>query len=288
MNASELNAINDEVEKYDRILLAAEKWGAGYKKDPQTHAQLIKAEARMARQLRVLFKDLATRLVDTGYIDWNKYFGLLRADFNVEVIINDDFYNTMDNEFFRVVFDTMALATTVGAAAGEAIYNVPLGISSTDEMIQRLTTKRLAYLVGKKVLPDGRVVDNPRPEYRISDKTRKDINQSIKTSISLGEDKPTAISRLMKVVDSPKRAAAIAQTETVNAYGSGLMGFGEQSGATGKEWQTIGADDICADNALQGVIPINDVFISGDRAPAAHPGCRCNLRLAYPNEYPAK
>lgn len=288
MNASEMNAVNDEVEKYDQLLIAAEKWGAGYKKDPKTHAELIRAEARMSRQVRSLFNDLAHRLVNTGYIDWNKYFGLLRADFSVEVIINDDFYSTMDGEFFQVVFDTMALATTVGANAGEVIYQVPLGIASTDEMIQRLTTQRLAYLVGKKVLPDGRVVDNPRPEYRISDKTRKDINQSIKTSIALGEDKPTAISRLMKAVDNPKRAAAIAQTETVNAYGSGLMGFGKQSGATGKEWQTIGADDICADNALQGVIAIDDVFISGDKAPAAHPGCRCNLRLAYPNEYDPK
>ena len=289
----ELKAVYlDEVERYDRLLIAAEDWSGQYKKDKVTFKKIIKVEGRLRRDVRGTFSTMADKI--DQYIDWGQYYqqmasvkadSRLIADVNVDVVVNDDYYQELDSLFFTTTFTTISTAIATGAQAGENIYNIPLGIRSSDAAIQSLTTDRVAWLVGKRVDKSGAVVDNPKAEYRISDKTREDINNNIKTGIALGEDKQTITKRLQTVVNNQKRAETIAQTETVNAYGSGLLQFGRESQATGKEWQDVNATDICADNAQQGIIPLEDEFISGNTAPAAHTGCRCNLRIVYSNEY---
>lgn len=286
MNHHEFDSVNDSIERLDCLLIAAERWGGGYNKDHRTHVRIIRVEALLAKQIRGLFKDFARQV--GNYVQIRSVPEQVIADVTVEVIINDQFFNELDNTFMRVVFDTIATATTVGALAGESIYNIPLGIQSTDKFIQELTTRQVAWLVGKKVTKDGSVIDNPNAVYRISNKTRNDINAAIKTSIAVGETKGDLIDRLARTVANPRRAAAIAQTESVNAYGNGLLGFGKESGATGKEWQDVGAEDVCAENSAQGIIPLNGVFVSGDQNPAAHVGCRCGLRIVYSNEYQPK
>lgn len=283
----------NEVEKMDRFLIAAESWSSQYKKDRDTHTKIIKTEAKFRRQIRGLFRDMAGKIEQN--IDWNQYAqalsqvkadASLKAAVDVKVIVKDDFFEELDALFFTVAFETLSTAVATGFQAGESIYKFPLGIRSSDEIIQSLTTDRLAWLVGKKVDKSGNVVDNPNADYRISDKTRANIASNIKTGIALGEDKHTMTNRLQDVIQDPGRAERIAQTETVNAYGSGLLQFGRESDATGKEWEDAGAVDVCADNAGQGAIGIDETFISGDDAPAAHTGCRCNLRLLYANEFP--
>ena len=299
----------DEVEKFDRLLIAAESWAKTYKKDRTTYKRIVSIEARLRRQIRGLFRDQSAKI--DGYINWNQYaqqlaqvnaaveeqalkgavrvivrIRIVKAAVDIEVIVNDDFYDELDGLFFTLTFETISTAIATGAQAGEAIYKIPLGIRSTDATIQQLTTERLAYLFGKRVDKSGNVVDNPRAEYRISDKTRQNIASNIKTGIALGEDKQTMTKRLTKVIQDPTRAERIAQTETVNAYGEGMLDFGRESNATGKEWEDVAATDVCADNAAQGVISLEDVFVSGDSAPAAHTGCRCNLRIVYSNEFP--
>lgn len=284
----------DEIEKMDRLLIAAESWSKTYKKDRTTYKKIILVEARLRRQIRGLFRDHAVKI--DQFINWNQYAQQmaqvkasqdpLQAAVDVEVIVNDDYYDELDGLFFTVTFETISTAVATGAQAGESIYKIPLGIRSTDATIQDLTTERLAYLVGKRVDKSGNVVDNPRAEYRISNVTRQNIASNIKTGIALGEDKQTMTKRLETVIKDPARAERIAQTETVNAYGEGMVEFGRESNATGKEWEDVAATDVCADNAGQGVIPLEDAFVSGDSAPAAHTGCRCNLRIVYANEFP--
>lgn len=284
----------DEIEKYDRALIAAEAWSSRYKKDRVTYKQIIKLEARLRREIRSVFREMAGKV--DQYVDWNQYAQQmsqvqasakpLEAAVDVMVIVKEDFYDDLDGLFFTLTFQTISTAITTGAIAGENIYGIPLGIRSSDAIIQELTTKRLAWLVGKRVDKSGAVVENPNAEYRISNKTRQDIANNIKTGIALGEDKSTMTKRLETVVNNPRRAESIAQTETVNAYGEGMLEFGRESEATGKEWEDVAATDVCKDNSDQGVIPLNATFVSGDLAPAAHTGCRCNLRLAYANEFP--
>ena len=282
-----------EVERYDRILIAAEDWSGEYKKDRTTFKQIVKVEARLRREIRSVFREMSTKV--DRYINWNNYYlqqaelkasqDPLKAAVDVEVIVSEELYDELDELFFSVTFTTISTAIATGAQAGEAIYKIPLGIRSSDAAIQSLTTDRMAWLIGKRVDKSGAVVDNPKAEYRISNKTRADIASNIKSGIALGEDRATMTKRLETIVKNPRRAETIAQTETVNAYGEGMLEFARESDATGKEWQDVAATDECALNSDEGIIPIEATFMSGDKAPAAHTGCRCNLRIVYANEF---
>lgn len=293
MNPELKGIYEDEAERYDCLLIAAEAWASRYKSDRPTFKKIIKVEARLRREIRSVFRDTADKL--DRYINWNNYLlqqsqvqassAPLNAAVDVEVIVTEDLYDELDSLFFTVTFTTISTAIATGAQAGESIYKIPLGIQSSDAAIQKLTTDRLAWLVGKRVDKSGEIVDNPRPEYRISNKTRADIASNIKSGIALGEDRATMTKRLQEVIKNPRRAETIAQTETVNAYGAGMLEFGRESDATGKEWEDVAATDVCAQNSDEGIIPLEATFMSGDKAPAAHTGCRCNLRIVYANEF---
>lgn len=79
---------------------------------------------------------------------------------------------------------------------------------------------------------------------------------------------------------SADRADTIARTELKNAMSAGnLEGWRASGVVTGKAWQVSNDDvcDICLDNQDAGTIGIDDVFPSGDDAPAAHPNCNCAI-----------
>jgi len=70
------------------------------------------------------------------------------------------------------------------------------------------------------------------------------------------------------------RAKMIAQTELNGAFNQSIMHFGKESGAEVKWWETdLTPCVICIANSLQGRIPIDEEFESGDDAPTAHPNC---------------
>lgn len=286
-----------EAIKLSALIRATEDWSSEYAKDPTSHAKLLRTEARMQVDLTKFFRDIAKDL--PRYIDWHAYSTDLRAattqkfaageqqqsQYNVDVIVRDVPTDRYDGTFIKVVFEELAIMTAIGAQAGEAIYGVPLGIQSTDAIIQQLTTQHVANLVGKKLLKDGSIVDNPKATYRISDKTRTDIAQSVKTSLNLGETVDEATARLQKVIANPNRAKIIAQTESVNTYQAGLYEFGAQSGAVGKEWQDVGAVDVCADYAAEGPVPFDYLYGGTLTGPTAHTRCRCGQRLIYQAEW---
>ena len=286
---SGLTAVEIELEATTHAVLAAENWSKQYSKDKETHAKLIKVDARLETALLRYFKGLAERAVE--YISWSVYEIRLRQvaaagpeDFTVDVLIFDDAFGNEDSIFIQSVFDPIAQAVSLGAQAGEKIYSVELGMSETSAKVQQTAKDLIGELVGKKIDENGNIIDNPKAKFRISEKTRADIRQSLSTSLTLGEDQAAAKSRLMKTIKNPKRAETIARTEAVNSYQKGLLLMGQESGAVGKEWQSVNFDDICGTNANQGIIAIKESFASGHPAPAAHPNCRCGLRLVYPEE----
>ena len=80
---------------------------------------------------------------------------------------------------------------------------------------------------------------------------------------------------------SPERAALIAATELHNAQAQGGYHGAVKVGTKFKKWllsNDEGVCPICAGNAAQGWIPIEQPFQSGDLAPLAHPRCRCDAR----------
>lgn len=290
-----LSPLEHELELTTRAVLAAEDWAPGYAKAPEQHTQLIKQTARMQllimRYLRSLAKD-APKLVN-----WYEYSSAVYEQqramsvkasaegeieaYNVNIVINNDAVSQSDQQFIKIVFDTVAAVTALGVDSMATEFKSPIGLNSMSAIIQQLTTKQLANLVGMKVNKDGTIVPNPNPAYNIDETTRNRIAQSIKTSIQLGEDHTQAVKRLQSVIADPDRADMIAHTETVRAYAQGRAIYAKQSNATGKYNSDSNAVDECADNTAQGVIPIDADFVSGAPNEPFHVRCKCIVTYVY-------
>jgi hypothetical protein len=75
------------------------------------------------------------------------------------------------------------------------------------------------------------------------------------------------------------RADMIVRTEVANAMQQAELGVYKDQGVRQKVWmlsEDIG--DECGENADQGPIGLDEVFVSGDDAPPAHPNCRCFIQ----------
>lgn len=115
----------------------------------------------------------------------------------------------------------------------------------------------------------------------VTDTNRKLIQEAIKKSIALGENRALTETRISKIINNPVRAEIIAQTESVNAYQSGPLNFGIETGAKTKTWEAlVGACVICA--TLEGeTVKIIDTLSNGADRPSAHPRCRCGVIYNY-------
>lgn|SRR5487761_1115729 len=297
---TQVDQIENELEQLTVLIKAGEAWAKTYSKDPETHAKLIKLGAKMERTMRDYLRGLKQRAVN--YVNWQaytqalltqkqqqmqKHSEVIRAAAKVDVNVFDPAsLNPEDQIFSQAIHDPILAGIVIGAQAGQNIYKTDLGLGPSSQAILEAAQKRVAQLVGKKVLKDGTVVDNPNPDMSITDTTRNQIQQSIATSMSLGEDSQAATARMQGIVGDYNRAQTIAATESVNAYSQGMLTFGVQSGASQKEWYTAGAqDELCLGNESQGPIDISDSFDSGDDGPPAHPNCNCGMRLIHGNGY---
>lgn len=286
MDAAQVTAIENELFHHDCIIKAAEDWSPIYTQNEADHARLIRLESAYERDLRRLLRKKADEV--DRYVAWYMYDGLVRADYTVETVVSGDFFDGIDGDFLTMSFDTISTAIVLGTDMAEDLYKFRIGAETTDAIIQRLTSEHLGTLIGKKVDKAGNLVDNPRSRYRISDKTRRDVVKSVQTSISLGEDRTQALARMKKAIANPKRAEAIAQTEIINAHATGTIEYGRQTGATGKESQSVGAIDRCGAYARMGIVALDYLYDGEKIGPSYHTRCRCGLRLVYANEYTPK
>lgn len=290
-------------QEYDRttaLIRASEEWSDDYKQAPESFAKLLKAEARMQRKFTVYLKELADRS-DT-FINWGGYLqkidqlkniqanARIKAadEFTVDVLIQDDAVDHEDDIVLTFMYDQIETVVVIGAGAAETIYSRDVGTAALTKIVKETARKQTAELVGKKVDSDGTIIDNPKAEYQISETTRTQIRESIRTSISLGEDKAGAVGRLTKTLKDPRRAELVAQTESVNGYQGGMLNYALAAGADGKQSQYLGPahgkrPDICGVNADAGVIGINDEYPSGHQHPAFHPRCRCGEKFHFPD-----
>jgi hypothetical protein len=284
-----MNEVETEAIRLTAMLLSTERWASQYSKAPEEHAKLLKESARFQLSLIRYFKNLAKK--STDFINWDQYnfqvakHRLDKLDYNVDVLVNDSQLDENDTTFIKLNLQPVQNMIVTGAQAGATTYGMPLAESTTSATYQKIALKKVAAMVGKKVTPDGQIIDNPNPEYNILDTVRKDIEQSITVSLGLGETIDEATARMEDVIADPDRAELIAQTETVNSYNIGVMQYGSDTNAVGKEWESSNTEDICAENESEGPIPYEDEFPSGDTEPAAHPRCMCAIRLIYQEEW---
>lgn len=140
---------------------------------------------------------------------------------------------------------------------------------------------RAAELVGKKWV-DGKLVDNPNAKWVITDSTRDMLNNYVSQAIDDGMT-TDELSQYLEdsFAFSEGRADMIARTEVAMADSTSQMIAYQDSGVVaGTVWITANDDavsDGCQANAEAGVVPLGELYPSGDEAPPAHPNCRCDI-----------
>lgn len=164
----------------------------------------------------------------------------------------------------KAVIDALTMLTVTGAHFGELEYGIAIEATPLTDWILTAAREHTAGLV-----------------TQVTDTNRKLIQEAIKQGIARGEDRDAMVARIRKVISNPVRAEMIAQTESVNAYQSGLLNFAQETGANTKTWEALaGACKVCA--PLDGeTVAIDDQFSNGIDAPSAHPRCRCGVIYNY-------
>lgn len=150
---------------------------------------------------------------------------------------------------------------------------------------REMAAKRAAELVGKRVLPNGKIIDNPDAKWSITETTRGALKDLVTESI----DKGWTTSQLQhKIMESEQfgaqRALMIGRTETAYARSRGTHEAAKGAGMKFKSWlpDDTACEEICIPNSEQGRIPIDDDFESGDDVPPAHPNCLLGDTLVSP------
>lgn len=242
-------------------------------------ATVVKLENKLAATVHKFFKDQVDKVAEqvTGQV--------AKADNGDEVddgatarakkaVISID-WDELVEEVEPILKDIAAQGASdalgeVGVEDDEAIYGAQVATWAQD---------RAAEMVGKKWV-DGELVDNPNAEWVISDSTRDMIQGIVAGSIDEGATMDELSAQLQDAFAfSEERATMIARTETRLADMGGQMEAYQASGVVdGTEWSTSNDDlvsEICQGNADAGVVPLGDMYPSGDTAPPGHPNCRC-------------
>ena len=189
---------------------------------------------------------------------------------------------------WSILFDDAVEALSDIAQYGAYRAMGQVGISGkdmtklVDEDAVKWAQERSAEMVGKKFI-DGELVDNPNAKWAITDSTREYLRSTVGNAVEEGWS-PQKLAK--EIADKPDmwkdRADNIARTELANAHTNGnLIGWRNSGVVAGKQSLRTGnedaKDDVCQENADAGVIPVDDVFPSGDDGPPYHNNCVCVL-----------
>ncbi|SDP33388.1 Phage Mu protein F like protein [Arthrobacter sp. ok909] len=256
----------DAREELGRRIRASEEWENTYRKNPAIFDRLLRSERRLERHTLVYLRGLAERA--PALVRW-QYMPLHTASDDPLV---DDSDRTRQIEaaiFIALVLQDIADLYAVGMDGGFEIYQTPVSVDRLTELRLDAARDHVGTLIKDVTVTNLKL-----------------IRKSIETSIAMGESVSDSINRVQQIIRNPVRAEMIARTEAVNAYQSGLVIFGYESGAESKTWlaKQAGACRICA--PLDGVtVPLDQAFqtlIGAVLRPTAHPRCRCDMRLNYP------
>ncbi|MFI2837557.1 phage minor head protein [Mycolicibacterium sp. PDY-3] len=245
-----------------QAIRASEEWTPSYKRHQDTFIPLLHYEAELERQTAEYLAGLAQRA--SQYVDWDLVPEPIKAASTPLANKTDEVWQGEAIDLTKAVIDAITLLTVTGAQFGELEYGIDMGVTPLTDWILIAAREHTAGLVSQ-----------------VTDTNRKLIQEAIKQGVARGEDQTAIATRIRKVINSPVRAEMIAQTEAVNAYQSGLMNFGIETGAKRKVYEALaGACKICA--PIDGeTVDIGDEFSNGVDHPPSHPRCRCSSYLEY-------
>ena len=243
-------------------------------------------QGKVAAALRAVFaewaRSIAKRIARTCG-------GVFKVDQTTEDLVREILDSLDLDPFGQDVVDEISaeLEAMYQRAASAGLAQVKLEptdeiTNHLDEQAREYVAQRGAELVGKKVLDDGSVVDNPDAKWSIADTTREDLRAVLTDGVEQG----WSAQELRDVIESSgafseDRALMIARTELANAHVEGnVAGWRESGEVTGKRSLLGDLHDVpdeCDDNADAGVIDLEDDFPSGDDFPPYHPNCVCDV-----------
>jgi SPP1 gp7 family putative phage head morphogenesis protein len=112
--------------------------------------------------------------------------------------------------------------------------------------------------------------------------TVEQIRKAVADWIEQGEALPALTKAINELIDDPRRARLIAQSETTNAFAAGNHMAWDAAGVWGNKWQSVQDEVVCpvCSRLVGQTRPIGSPFIDPltDKQyerPGAHPGCRC-------------
>jgi hypothetical protein len=259
-----LTDLDKEIVKLDSVVRAAENWSPVYRTHNKSFQRLVKAESKLERMVLAYFRDLSKRTID-GLI-WQS---TPRRQFDDEFDVHIDVQAVSPDEeqtlLLQFVYDGIVETMLIGADAGTVLYDVPHTPSGLNTAVVNAARSHVAEVV-----------------KGINKTTQEKIRSSIAQAIDQGMNRQQTINLLKQTIRDPKRAELIARTESVNAYNTGILSYGQETGAYSKTWHShAGTVDYCGDLDEHTVL-INDEFpYGGGYAPPAHPNCRCGMVLNY-------
>ena len=234
-----------------------------YKRFPEVFRLLIRSDRKLEKKMAGYFKDFAKRL-RSDLVDWRAYNKKVKA-----ADIDDWIQVDWDEERLQIkvnLTDALQDAILAGGKLMELESSVDVGWkANTSEVVDFLNKYSLNMARG------------------LSNTTRDRLRSALALSVSNGEKVADAKNRILDVIDDPKRAATIARTESVRAFGAGRKAVAVEIGFDQKEWHTtIQPCPICQPLPSVGKIGIDEYFdaAAGIKEEPAHPNCRCSVRYS--------
>lgn len=258
--------------------------------------RLLEADLRRrkARTTAALERDLAAALARAWRRQGNAFLGRLAGVATrftatesattrlLEAIREDDWLPLFDEvllETIELFVGPIALQTEAALRAGAVAAIADLRVRTSFDLASPEAIEALRERAATRVAG-------------INATTRDDIRRIIANGVA-DQKSYSAIAREIRAkytqfaVGSPlehiaSRAELVAVTEIGDAYEAGARGVADRLVGAGltmeKQWLDVGdrrVDPVCASNAAEAWIPIDQAFGSGHQQPTAHPGCRC-------------
>lgn len=280
----QLEAIeSDIIDTYiaDTIRRGAEDYAPLYRKFPKLFKQLVKSEMQTEKNMRKHFRELADRVIDS--LDWNEYERKVSswkvASATPGAVFKADILDYLVKAFWEdetlvlkiALTGTLMDAIEAGGLYTEQDLKIDVEWSRNEAPVIDFMNKYTLQL-----------------SKGLTQTTSDRVYSALKESISNGENRDGAVKRINQVINDPKRATTIAQTESVRAFNSGRHRVGQEVGANRKKWRSAGAKDYCQNFEGEGVVPINHMYLTPRGAKIlhapAHPNCRCGEQLFMPEE----
>ena len=120
------------------------------------------------------------------------------------------------------------LRDSATAGAVDAAVSVGIDLSTPPETSIAFAQERAAELVGKKILDNGSIIDNPNAQWAITSTIRDDIQRKVVDGIEAGWSTDQLTDELSNLLGGA-RARMVARTETGRAYGTGAADFYDES-----------------------------------------------------------